>query len=60
MLHVLLPTKTNVATLLLRDRLEHVETSYVAHFTTHILACPATNKVARFVFVVSNIAIQLV
>ena len=56
------PQKQILQTYLLRDRLEHVETNDVARFTNHILVCPVTNKVARFVSVggkTSNIAIQL-
>ena len=56
------PQKQILQPYLLRDRLEHVETDDVARFTNHVPACPATNKVARFVFVggkTRNIAIQL-
>ena len=56
------PQKQILQPYLLRDRIKHVETDDVARFNTHILACPATNKVARFVFVggkTRNIAIQL-
>ena len=63
MLRVLPPTmqKQILQLYLFRDRLEHVETDDVARFTIHVPACPATNKVARFVFVggkTRNIAIQ--
>ena len=43
------PQKQILQPYFLLDRLKHVDTNDVACFTNHILVCPVTNKVARFI-----------